>query len=83
MKRKMTQSQIDDEAIRRGIRATAAVLEINIEGLAGRMNMAPRTLYKRISQPGTMTVYELRRAEILMRSAGIDWRSLRESIQRS
>lgn len=80
MRKTLTQSQIDDEAIRRGIKATVAMLGINVSKMASMMQISPRTLYNRIDNPGEMTLHELRRAEIIMRSAGVDWRALRDSI---
>ena len=80
MKRKLTQSQIDDEAIRRGIRATASILGKTMPEMAKMMQIGSATLYRHLDDPGAMTLHELRRAEAAMRAVGVDWRALREGV---
>lgn len=49
-----------DEALRQRIQILRAVSGVTSEGLAARIGMSAPTLSRRMKDPGTFTVYELR-----------------------
>lgn len=79
--RKLTQTQIDDEAIRRAFRAASGILMKSTDDMAALLNISPSTLYRRLRNPGEMTLAEFRRLEAMMRGVGINWESIREGIR--
>ena len=68
--RQLQEDHDADAVLKRRIRATMSVLEMNCSGMATRLGMSAQTFYRRMQEPGTFTLREMRCFERLATKAG-------------